>query len=245
MLSATVFAKSPSTARFVVRKSNSRGAANHGWLDTKHTFSFAGYYNPSFEGFGPLRVLNEDKVSPGNGFGAHPHREYEIFSYVISGSLAHRDSMGNHEVLPRGSVQFTSAGTGIRHSESNASTNSPVHFLQLWAKPNVRGLAPSYATIHVGEEEKTDTERVTPLMVPMDVKKGGVVEGKNVIGIHQDLYMFASILTPGKVTKHQVVGDERIGYVHVVESGNQSVVEVADSTGTVKARLEEGDGLFG
>ncbi|KAJ3213232.1 hypothetical protein HDU67_003131 [Dinochytrium kinnereticum] len=236
--------------RFTIRKSGDRGAANHGWLDTKLTFSFAGYYDHRFEGFGPLRVLNEDKVSPINGFGAHPHREYEIFSYIVSGFLSHRDSMGNVETLPRGCLQFTSAGTGIIHSEMNTSRETPVHFLQLWAKPQVRGLKPSYSTIFVPDEVKIDAVRPVPLMVPSEVKQGLGEDGfrgaaaKNLIGIHQDLYMFAAILNQRAESKHRVVGEDRIGYVHVVMSGNNSAVEVSTGDGKVTARLEEGDGLF-
>ncbi|KAI8842544.1 RmlC-like cupin domain-containing protein [Chytridium lagenaria] len=236
--------------RFVVRKSKDRGIIDHGWLDTKHTFSFAGYYDRRFEGFGPLRVLNEDKVAPDNGFGTHPHREFEIFSYIVTGALRHQDSMGNQEVLPRGSIQFTSAGKGITHSEMNNSKETPVHFLQLWAKPKSRGLKPSYATIQVSDEAKTDTAHPIPLIIPVDVKAklGGAkfrdIARKKLIGIHQDMYMFASILSPGKATRHQVVGIKRLGYVHVIESGTKSVVEVTVANGTVKARLEEGDGLF-
>ncbi|KAJ3106689.1 hypothetical protein HDU97_005841 [Phlyctochytrium planicorne] len=253
---ASAKASTSSLPTFVVRKSKDRGAADHGWLDSKHTFSFAGYYDRRFQGFGPLRVLNEDKVAPVNGFGAHPHREYEIFSYIVSGFLQHRDSMGNVETLPRGSVQFTSAGTGIMHSEMNNSRDTPVHFLQLWAKPNAQKLKPSYATTFTPEQIKTDPVTPVPLIVPIDFKEAqkestfrGVNVGKNLIGIHQDLYMFSAILSPNASTKFVPVGkEERLGYLHVVESGTGSAIEVigrsANSEEKIVKRLEEGDGLF-
>ncbi|KAJ3102595.1 hypothetical protein HDU96_009584 [Phlyctochytrium bullatum] len=239
--------------RFTLRRSNERGGADHGWLNTKHTFSFAGYYDRRFEGFGPLRVLNEDFVEPDNGFGAHGHRYYEIFSYIVDGSLEHRDSMGNKENLPRGYVQFTSAGTGITHSEMNRSKKDSVHFLQLWAKPDTKDLRPSYATTHVPDEAKLDKPHLTPLIIPSSLQKQLVAAKKEyrgsdaltqLIGIHQDLYMFASLLNSGKTTRHEPVGDNRIAYLHVVMTGTDAALEVSTADGSVKASLKEGDGLF-
>ncbi|KAJ3102594.1 hypothetical protein HDU96_009583 [Phlyctochytrium bullatum] len=237
----------PSPPRFSVYKSNDRGTANMGWLQTRYSFAFG-----AKDGFGPLRVFNEDIVQPSKGFDTHPHKEFEIFSYIVKGKLKHKDSMGNTHVLPRGAVQFTSAGTGIQHSEKNASAFETVHFLQIWSLPDTSGLTPSYATLRVGDTAKTDTPAPVPLIVPTAVHARlaadkntfrGSDAGK-LIGIHQDLYFFASVLSTGQTTRHVPVGDRRIAYIHVVASGNGSAVEVEAGGGKVRARLEEGDALF-
>src|SRR5450759_3054400 len=137
-----------------IRKSSQRGHANHGWLDSYHTFSFAAYYDPKHMGFGALRVINEDRVSPGKGFGAHVHENMEILTYVLSGALAHKDSMGNLETLYVNDLQRISAGTRIVHSEFNGSPTEPVHFLQIWLEPAANGLQPSYQQLSLTEEQK-------------------------------------------------------------------------------------------
>ena len=170
-----------------------------GWLYTFHTFSFASYYDPKYEDFGPLRVINEDRVERGTGFGTHSHAEFLIWSYIVNGELEHKDSMGNLENLKRGEVQFTSAGTGIRHSEYNRNTDSEVHFLQIWAKPNKRGLKPHYETKKFTDEEKTD--KLVRIMEYTD----RLEKSKGAIGLQADLSMDASILSPGKKVVHELV----------------------------------------
>ncbi|MEO8362528.1 MAG: pirin family protein, partial [Vicinamibacteria bacterium] len=169
------------TASIVVRKSKERGHANHGWLDSHHTFSFAGYYDPKHTGFRSLLVLNEDRVSPGQGFGTHPHADMEIISYVVSGALQHKDSMGTSAVMKAGDVQRISAGQGVRHSEFNASTVDPVHFLQIWIEPDEQGVKPEYAEKSFGNIESGALHLIA--------SKGGRHDS---ISIHQDADMYVA-----------------------------------------------------
>lgn len=167
-----------------IRRSEERGAADHGWLDTRHTFSFANYYDPSHMGFRALRVINEDKVWPGRGFGTHPHRDMEIISYVLEGALEHRDSMGNGSVVRAGDVQRMSAGTGIRHSEFNHSPDDELHFLQIWISPSRRGFEPSY------EQLSLDRREGWRLVASPDGQDGSTT-------IHQDARLFIGQLELG------------------------------------------------
>ncbi|KAG9293284.1 hypothetical protein G9A89_007530 [Geosiphon pyriformis] len=225
-------------AKLVLRHSEDRGYANHGWLDTHHTFSFANYYHPNFQGFGSLKVINEDIVAPTKGFGTHSHREFEIFSYIISGELEHRDSMGNIEILKRGDVQFTSAGTGISHSEYNIHKTLPVHFLQIWVKPDISKLKPKYHTKRFSDIQKKNSlvHLISPIVTGALVKK----ENDSTIGIHSDFHMFASILEPGKNVKHTVQGENdkmRRLYLHLTNTDGQVKINGNET-------LNEGDGVF-
>ena len=188
-----------------IRRSAERGHAQHGWLDSFHSFSFADYHDPEHMGFGPLRVINEDRVQPGQGFGTHGHRDMEIISYVLEGALAHRDSMGNGSVLKPGDVQRMSAGTGVRHSEYNGSEREPVHFLQIWIEPAVRNVAPGYQEAHFDDAAKRGTLR---LIASGDGRAGSVA-------IHQDANVYAALIDgTERVEFAQRAG--RRTYVHVV-----------------------------
>lgn len=161
-----------------LRRANERGHADHGWLDSYHTFSFADYYDPRHMGFRSLRVINDDRVQPGRGFGKHPHRDMEIISYVLEGSLEHKDSLGTGSVIRPGDVQRMSAGTGITHSEFNPSSTEPVHFLQIWLIPNQMGLAPSYEQRHFSEASRNGVLKV---VASPDGRDGSVTVRSDVI----------------------------------------------------------------
>lgn len=179
---------------FRIRKANDRGHADHGWLDTWHTFSFASYRDPAHMGFRALRVMNEDIVQPGEGFGTHPHHDMEIVTYVLSGALEHRDSMGNGEVLRPGEFQRMSAGTGITHSEFNPSATEPVHLYQIWLFPERRGIEPSY------EQKAFDpAERLNQLRL---VASREAAEGS--LRIHSDARVFLTTLEAGATVAHEL-----------------------------------------
>ncbi|OSD05313.1 pirin domain-containing protein [Trametes coccinea BRFM310] len=236
--------------KFVPRRSNERGHADHGWLKTFHTFSFASYYDPEHDHFGCLRVINEDRVAPHTGFGTHAHREFEIFSYIVSGELEHRDSMGNVEVMKRGDLQMTSAGTGIRHSE-HSHGDKQVHFLQIWSIPSTRGLSPQYFTRHFSDEEKKD--QWAHVVAPADAP--GVVEKREASGpapVHSPLNLFATLLSPGKSLAHAFSSStaQRKGYIHVVQTSGYNPAEAGGAHIRVTGgeggpiELREGDGAY-
>jgi len=188
-----------------LRPAGERGTANHGWLDSRHTFSFGHYYDPKHMGFGPLRVINEDRVRPGAGFDTHGHRDMEIISYVLEGALEHKDSIGTGSVIRPGEVQVMSAGTGIRHSEYNHSKSEPVHFLQIWVMPDRQGLAPRYDQKEFAPSEKRGRLR---LVGSPDGRDGSIV-------IHQDLELYDALLANGDaVTRDLKTG--RKNWVQVV-----------------------------
>ncbi len=202
-----------------VLKNSQRGAADHGWLQSNHSFSFGHYYNPEQMGFGPLVVINEDRVQPARGFGTHNHEDMEIISYVLSGALAHKDSMGNGSVIRYGDVQRMSAGSGVSHSEFNHSSDERVHFLQIWIAPNVKGIAPSYEEKYFDTASKTGTLR---LIASADASHDAVL-------IHQDASIYAAILnSEHQLTQKIAIG--RMGYVHVIR-GQVEVNGIALSTG--------------
>ena len=187
-----------------IRRAEDRGHANHGWLDTNHTFSFADYYDPNHMGFRALRVINEDRVAPGQGFGTHPHRDMEIISYVLEGGLQHKDSMGNGSIIKPGDVQRMTAGTGVAHSEFNASRVEPVHFLQIWLLPNARGITPSYEQKSFTPAEQDGRFK---LVASPDGRDGSVT-------IHTDAALYSGRFDRGASAKFQVAPG-RHAWVHV------------------------------
>ena len=202
-----------------LRKSQDRGHANHGWLDSYHTFSFADYYDPAEMGFGPLRVINEDRVAPGMGFGKHPHRDMEIISYVLEGKLEHKDSMGTGSVIRPGDVQRMSAGTGVTHSEFNPSPDEPAHFLQIWIEPSQVGIAPSYEQKAFPVQEKKGRLR---LIASPDAAEGSVT-------LHQDARLYAGALNDDDAVSY-ALAEGRKAYVHVAR-GTVQVNGTALNTG--------------
>jgi quercetin 2,3-dioxygenase len=208
-----------------IRRSAERGHFDHGWLDTRHTFSFGDYHDPRFMGFRSLRVLNEDRVRPGQGFGTHGHRDMEIVSYVLEGQLAHEDSMGNGSVIVPGDVQYMSAGTGVRHSEFNGSPTQPVHFVQIWILPEGEGLPPRYDQKRFDEAQKKNRLRLV----------GSRSGADGSIAIRQDVNLYASALEPGSSVPLELPAGRHL-WLQVLRGG----VEVG---GTKGASLEAGDGL--
>jgi redox-sensitive bicupin YhaK (pirin superfamily) len=207
---------------FAIRHASERGHANHGWLDSYHTFSFGGYYDPEHMGFSNLRVINDDTVSPGGGFATHGHNDMEIISYVLEGTLAHKDSMGNGSVIRPGDVQRMSAGTGVRHSEFNASNGVPTHFPQIWVLPEQTGLTPSYEQKAFSEGEKRGCLR---LIGSRDGRDGSVT-------IHQDVDLYATKLSESERVSHDLAAGRK-GWIHVAQG----------SAVLNENRLQAGDGV--
>ena len=205
-----------------IRHSNDRGHANHGWLSSRHTFSFGHYYDPEFMGFGPLRVINEDRVKPAQGFGTHGHSDMEILSYVLDGALEHNDSMGNGSVIRPGDLQRMTAGTGVRHSEFNASDTDQVHFLQIWILPEKTGLQPGYEQKTFSDDDKRGRLR---LIGSRDGRDGSVT-------IHQDVDLYATLLDAGDSVSHEI------------DAGRKGWVQVARGSVVLNdSELDAGDGV--
>ena len=203
-----------------LRKSEERGRANFGWLDSKHSFSFGHYHDPKHMGFGPLRVINEDRVAPGGGLPTHPHSDMEIISYVLDGALEHKDSIGTGSVIRPGDVQRMTAGSGVRHSEFNASKTEPVHFLQIWVIPEKKGLTPSYEQKTFSADEKRGRLR---LIGSRDGREGSIT-------IHQDVDLFAAALDAGDVVTH-ALAEGRGAWIQVVRGAvrlNGTAVRAGD-----------------
>jgi redox-sensitive bicupin YhaK (pirin superfamily) len=213
-----------------VRRANERGHAEHGWLDSYHTFSFANYYDPEWMGFRSLRVINDDLVMPGMGFGKHPHRDMEIISYVLSGSLAHKDSMGNGRVLRAGDLQYMAAGTGVEHSEFNPAKDEAVHFLQIWIQPDRTGVAPRYA-----DKSFQDAPAGKLHLVVSKTGRDGS------LAIHQDADLWLAKLEAGNQVTHDLA-QGRQAWVHIAEgevSLNGKALRGGDAAAlTEPARLE-------
>ena len=205
-----------------LRKADDRGKANFGWLDSRHSFSFGHYFDPAHMGFGPLRVINDDRIAGGGGFPTHPHADMEIITYVLAGGLAHKDSLGNGSVIRPGDVQRMSAGTGIRHSEANASRSEPVHLLQIWIVPERQGLKPGYEQKSFTTDDKRGRLR---FIGSRDGRDGSVT-------IHQDVNLYATVLGNGEAVRHEVA------------DGRGVWVQVARGDVTLNGkRLEAGDGV--
>ena len=205
-----------------LRKAGERGHADHGWLNAYHSFSFADYYDPQHMGYGSLRVINEDRVQPGKGFGTHGHRDMEIITYILEGALEHKDSMGNGSVIRPGDVQRMSAGRGVQHSEFNPSSSELVHLLQIWIEPNVTGIPPSYEEQHFDAASRRGRLR---LIASADGRDGSVT-------IHQDASVYAALID----------GAERA--VHVLAAGRKAYVHVARGKATASGQpLAAGDAL--
>ena len=210
----------------ILRRANERGHAGHGWLNSYHSFSFAGYHDANHMGYGPLRVINEDRITPGAGFGTHGHRDMEIISYVLDGELAHRDNMGNGSVIRPGDVQRMSAGRGVQHSEYNHA-QEVTHFLQIWIEPNVQGIAPGYEEKHFNAAQKRG--RLTLVAAPAGSPEA---DAHTAVTIHQNARIYAGLID-GSETAQLALTPGRRTYVHVARGAvtvNGSALEAGDAT---------------
>jgi redox-sensitive bicupin YhaK (pirin superfamily) len=213
-----------------LRRAGERGHANHGWLDSYHSFSFADYQDPRHMGYGPLRVINEDRVNPGSGFGTHGHRDMEIISYVLEGALGHEDSMGNGSTIVPGDVQRMSAGTGVRHSEYNHDKAAVTHFLQIWIEPEIAGMKPSYEQKHFASAEKRGRLR---LIASPEGRAGSVT-------VHQDALIYAGLFDGAERARTELVSGRK-AYVHVARgevSVNGTVLQAGDALKTDASAVE-------
>ena len=219
-----------------IRRGGERGHAQHGWLDSFHSFSFADYYDAEHMGFGPLRVINEDRVQPGMGFGTHGHRDMEIITYVLAGRLEHKDSIGTGSVIAPGDVQAMSAGRGVRHSEFNPSPVEQTHFLQIWIEPDVTGIEPRYQQTRIPDDEKRGRLR---LIASPDGADGSVT-------IHQDARVYAGLVTGDEAVRHPLAPGRR-AYVHIVRGGarvNETALSAGDAAKVEReptVRVDHGD----
>jgi redox-sensitive bicupin YhaK (pirin superfamily) len=220
-----------------LRRAQERGHADHGWLDTWHSFSFADYYDPDHMGVSALRVINEDRIAPGGGFPMHPHRDMEIVTYVLSGALEHRDSMGNTSVIRPGEVQRMSAGRGVTHSEHNPSAAEPVHLLQIWIVPHTRGLVPSYEQVSVPQAEGPGRLRLV----------ASPQGGEGAVRVHQDASMYVALLDGQERAEHPLAAG-RTAYVQVARGGlsvNGQRLGAGDGAtlrGEARVTLTDGEG---
>ena len=219
-----------------IRRAGERGHAQHGWLDSFHSFSFADYCDPDHMGFGPLRVINHHRVQPGMGFGTHGHRDMEIITYVLAGRLEHKDSIGTGSVIAPGDVQAMSAGRGVRHSEFNPSPDEQTHFLQIWIEPNVTGIEPRYQQTHIGDDAKRGRLR---LIASPDGAEGSV-------RIRQDARVYAALLQGDEAVSHTLAPGRR-AYVHIVRGSvrvNGSALSAGDAAkleGETTIRVDDPD----
>jgi len=211
-----------------IRPAAERGHANHGWLDSYHSFSFSSYYDPAHMGYSNLRVINEDRIAPGGGFPTHGHEDMEIVTYVMEGALEHKDSMGNGSIIRPGDVQYMSAGTGVRHSEYNPSADEPVHLLQIWLLPNQNGVEPRYAQQHFAAETRRNR---LALLVSPDGRDGS-------IAAHQDGLLCGALLDDGAVVEHRLAADRR-AYLHLARGAAKVGGELL--RGGDAARIDAGE----